>query len=174
MVTKKGGSEMITCSGKQIPSLSEKELSQIMEGSHSAEKALSVDSAMEKNEGAVRLGESQSGGKPKKKTRKAEKVGSKIGTAKKKKKATSKTAKSVGKRSESVKVRTKEGVGDMVEIVQVSNMDVDTLLPGRKTSRTGGGKGRNPEILVAMETQAVMLKFCCPLRTDISFRPPHA
>eukprot|EP00924_Labyrinthula_sp_SR-Ha-C_P015935 augustus_masked-scaffold_4-processed-gene-13.12-mRNA-1 protein AED:1.00 eAED:1.00 QI:0/-1/0/0/-1/1/1/0/123 len=123
MVAKKGGSDRVTRSANKPNPISDEDLMEIMKSSNPKEPSFSVDSAEGENEfkpsvdkltktATFSLGGPQSGGEPKKKTSKAGNVGPNTKSAKKKKKATSKTAKSVVKRSKLVKATTNEGVAD--------------------------------------------------------------
>eukprot|EP00924_Labyrinthula_sp_SR-Ha-C_P005545 augustus_masked-scaffold_68-processed-gene-0.0-mRNA-1 protein AED:1.00 eAED:1.00 QI:0/0/0/0/1/1/4/0/387 len=130
MVSNKGGSDRVTRSANKPNPISDEDLMEIMKPSNPKDQVLSVYSAEAENE----FEHSKIG--------KAQKVGVKTKSAKNKRKATSKTAKSVAKRSKPVKAMTKKGVADEVEILATSTVDVGTSLPGRKTSETdGGGRG---------------------------------
>eukprot|EP00924_Labyrinthula_sp_SR-Ha-C_P004478 snap_masked-scaffold_1-processed-gene-1.10-mRNA-1 protein AED:1.00 eAED:1.00 QI:0/-1/0/0/-1/1/1/0/295 len=166
MVAKGGGSDRVTRSSGRPNPVSDEDLMEILRTSNPKDRPLSVDFMEGENEfepsvekptqiATVVTGEPQGGGEPVEKSGKAAKVGTKTKYAKKKKrKATSKTAKSVAKKPKPVKATAKGGVVDEVEILGTSTVDVDTSSPGKKTSEAVGGGKEILEALVATATQA--------------------
>eukprot|EP00924_Labyrinthula_sp_SR-Ha-C_P012832 augustus_masked-scaffold_12-processed-gene-0.2-mRNA-1 protein AED:1.00 eAED:1.00 QI:0/0/0/0/1/1/3/0/531 len=165
MVAKKGGSDRVTRSAGKPNPVSDEDLMEILRTSNPKDRPPSLDSAQGENEfepsveeptqiATVGTGEPQDGGEPVKKTRKAGKVGSKTKLAKKKRKATLKTVKSVAKKSKPVKATANEGVVDEVEILGTSTVDIGTSSPRKKTLEADDGERGIPETLVATATQA--------------------